>query len=80
MNPLRCAFGVWASKFMGFIIHERGIEIDPKKIEAIKKDRAPSFKQDLHKLLGKVNCLRKFMNLFGIIIPFTPILQFKGQS
>jgi hypothetical protein len=34
MNPLKCAFGVSARKFLGFIIHEKGIEIDPKKIEA----------------------------------------------
>jgi hypothetical protein len=32
MNPLKCAFGVSAVKFSGFIIHEHGIEIDPKKI------------------------------------------------
>ena len=30
MNPLKCAFGVSAGKFLGFIIHEKGIEIDPK--------------------------------------------------
>jgi hypothetical protein len=28
MNPLKCAFGVSASKFLGFIIHEHNIEID----------------------------------------------------
>ena len=33
MNPLKCAFGVSAGKFLGFIIHEAGIEIDPAKIE-----------------------------------------------
>jgi hypothetical protein len=32
MNPLKCVFGVSAGKFLGFIIHEHGIEIDPKKI------------------------------------------------
>jgi hypothetical protein len=32
MSPLKCAFGVSASKSLGFIIHENGIEIDPKKI------------------------------------------------
>jgi hypothetical protein len=32
MNPLKCAFGVSAGKFLGFIIHEYGIEIDPAKI------------------------------------------------
>jgi hypothetical protein len=31
MNPLKCAFGVSAGKFLGFIIHEHGIEVDPKK-------------------------------------------------
>src|SRR3954471_2783856 len=36
MNPLKCAFGVSAGKFLGFIIHEHGIEIDPKKVEAIE--------------------------------------------
>jgi hypothetical protein len=37
MNPLKCAFGVFAGKFLGFIIYEHGIEIDPKKIESINK-------------------------------------------
>src|ERR1043165_5790680 len=42
MNPLKCAFGVSSCKFLGFIIHEDGIEIDPKKIEAIQKVEAPT--------------------------------------
>jgi hypothetical protein len=29
MNPHKCAFGVSVGKFLGFIIHEPGIEIDP---------------------------------------------------
>jgi hypothetical protein len=36
MNLLKCAFGVSAAKFLGFIIHDKGIEIDPKQIEKIK--------------------------------------------
>ena len=42
MNPLKCAFGVSAGKFLGFIIHEKDIEIDPKRIEAMKKVQAPT--------------------------------------
>jgi hypothetical protein len=37
MNPLKCAFGMSAGKFLGFIIHEHGIETDQKKIESINK-------------------------------------------
>jgi hypothetical protein len=32
MNPLKCAFGVMLGKFLGFVVHEHGIQIDPKKI------------------------------------------------
>jgi hypothetical protein len=32
MNPLKCTFDVSAGKFLGFIIHEHGIEIDPINI------------------------------------------------
>jgi hypothetical protein len=28
MNPRKCAFGVSASKFLEFIIHEHGIEVN----------------------------------------------------
>ena len=42
MNPLKCAFGVSAGKFLGFIIHEKGIEIDPKRVEAMKGVEAPT--------------------------------------
>jgi hypothetical protein len=80
MNPLKCAFGVSAGKFLGFIIHDKGIEIDPKRIEKIKRVQAPKCK-DLQKFLGKVNYLRRFIaNLSEKIIPFTPILKLKDES
>ena len=81
MNPLKCAFGVSAEKFLGFIIHEKGIEIDPKRIDAMKRVEAPTCKRDLQKFLGKVNCLRRFIsNLSGKIDAFTPILRLKNEA
>ena len=81
MNPLKCAFGVSAGKFLGFIIHEKGIEIDPKKIEAMKKVEAPACKKDLQKFLSKVNFLRRFIsNLSRKIDAFTPILRLKNEA
>jgi hypothetical protein len=38
MNPLKCAFAMSAGKFIGFIIHEHVIEIDPTKIDIAAED------------------------------------------
>jgi hypothetical protein len=35
MNPLKCAFCVSSKRFLGFIVHEKSIAVDPKQIEAI---------------------------------------------
>ena len=35
MNPNKCAFGVSAGQFLGFMVHERGIEIGQKSMKAI---------------------------------------------
>jgi hypothetical protein len=61
MNPLKCAFGVSASKFLEFIIHEHGIEIDPTKIESINKVQLLQCKNDMQKFLGKLNYLRQII-------------------
>jgi len=37
MNPNKCAFGVSAGQFLGFMIHERGIEISQKTITVLTK-------------------------------------------
>jgi hypothetical protein len=81
MNPLKCAFGVSAGKFLGFIVHEKGVEIDPKKIESIKKVQAPTSKKELQRFLGKVNYLRRFIcNLSGKVDAFTPLLRLKSGA
>jgi hypothetical protein len=45
INPLKCVFGVSVDKFLCFIIHEHGIEIDPKWIESMKKVKTPTCKK-----------------------------------
>ena len=81
MNPLKCAFGVSAGKFLGFIVHENGVDIDPKRIESIKKVKAPTCKKDLQKFLGKINYLRRFIcNLSRKMDDFTPLLRLKSGA
>jgi hypothetical protein len=81
MNPLKCAFGVSAGKFLGFIMHEKGVEIDPKKIEPIQKVQTPTCKKELKRFLGKINYLRRFIcNLFGKVDAFAPLLRLKSGA
>ncbi|GKV34835.1 hypothetical protein SLEP1_g43177 [Rubroshorea leprosula] len=35
MNPLKCAFGVSAGNFLGYLVHERGLEVDQNKARAV---------------------------------------------
>ena len=35
LNPQKCTFGVTAKKLLGFLVSDRGIEVDPSKIKAI---------------------------------------------
>jgi hypothetical protein len=58
MNPLKCAFCVSTGRFLGFVLHEKGIEVDPKQIEAIRRIQEPTCTRDVQSLLGKVNYLQ----------------------
>jgi hypothetical protein len=62
MNTLKCAFAVTLRRFLGFIVHEHGIQIDPKKIESIGKIGESVCKKDVQKLLGKINYLHHFIS------------------
>jgi hypothetical protein len=81
MNPKKCAFGVTAGQFLGFLVHERGIEIDLKSQEAVRKMVPPTTKEELQQLIGKINFVRRFIsNLFGRIKPFTELVKIKSDD
>jgi hypothetical protein len=81
MNPLKCAFNVSAGRFLGFIVHKHGIQVDPKKVESNQKLGEPACKKDVQKLLGKVNYLRCFIsNLAGKVEAFLPLVRLKHEK
>jgi hypothetical protein len=81
MNPLKCAFGISAGKFLGFVVNEEGIQIDPKKVESINKLVEPTCKREVQKLLGKINYLRRFItNLARKVDSFLPLVKLKHKG
>ena len=42
MNSLKCAFGVSVEKFLGFLVHSRGIDVDLAKTTAIATMKPPA--------------------------------------
>jgi hypothetical protein len=81
MNPNKCAFGILAGQFLGFIVHKRGIKINRKSIDAINKVVAPADKTKLQSLIDKINLIRRFIsNLLGKIKAFSPLLKLKADQ
>ena len=47
LNPNKCAFGMTARKFLGFMVSQRGIEVNPNKIQAIMELTPPKNVKEL---------------------------------
>ena len=76
MNPLKCAFAVQSGVFLGFVVRHRGIEIEPKKITAIRNMPPPQELKELKSLQGKLAYIRRFIsNLSGRIQPFSKLMK-----
>ncbi|XP_075473861.1 uncharacterized protein LOC142504905 [Primulina tabacum] len=54
LNPAKCVFGVRSGKFLGFLVTDRGIEVNPKKIKAIIDMISPQSVRDVQKLTGRI--------------------------
>jgi hypothetical protein len=81
MTPLMCAIGVTSGRFLGFVVHEHDIQIDPKRIEFIRKIGESVYKRNVQKLLGKINYLRHFIsNLARQVESLFPLIRLKHDE
>ena len=62
LNSSKCAFGVTTGKFLGFMVSQRGIEINPDKIEAIMEIAPPKNIKEVQSLNSKVAALNRFVS------------------
>ena len=64
LNPSKCAFGVSAGKFLGFMVSQRGIEVSPDQVKAVIETPPPRSKKELQRLTGKLVALGLFIARF----------------
>ena len=76
LNPSKCVFRVTAGKFLGFMMSQRGIEVNPKKVRAILELEIPRTMKAVQSLNGKVAALNKFISkATDKCLPFFRILK-----
>ena len=61
-NPNKCAFRVTAAKFLGFMVSQRGIEVNLEKIRAIMELEPLKTIKEMQSLNGKIAVLNRFVS------------------
>ena len=61
LNPKKCVFGASSGKLFGFIVSQRGIEMDLAKVQAIRDMLTLQIEKQICSFLGKVNYIARFI-------------------
>ena len=62
LNPSKYVFRVTAGKFLGFMVSQRGIEVNPEKVWAIMELGPPRMVKKVQSLNGKITALNRFVS------------------
>jgi transposase InsO family protein len=63
----KCEFGVQETKFLGFIVSQEGIRVDPEKVAAVAHWPRPRTVKEVQGFLGFCNFYRRFIREYGRI-------------
>jgi len=61
LNPNKCTFGLTSEKLLGFIVSQRGIEVDPSKIKVIVEMKPPRTEKEIREYLGRIQYINGFV-------------------
>ena len=76
LNTEKCVFGVGASKFLGYLITNWGIEINLDQIDAVRHLNQLSNPKEVQKLTGMLAALNRFISKFADYCqPFYQLLK-----
>ncbi|GKV43113.1 hypothetical protein SLEP1_g50447 [Rubroshorea leprosula] len=82
MNPLKCAFDVSVGNFMGYLVHERGLEVGQNKARAVIEAQPPRSKKELQRFLGQLdfNCTNNQAEYEVLIIGLEVLVELKWEE
>ncbi|KAI3451427.1 hypothetical protein Pfo_008092, partial [Paulownia fortunei] len=76
LNPSKCAFGVRSGKFLGYMVTERGIEVNSEKVKAVQNMAPPNSINKVQQLTGRIAALSRFISRSAErSLPFFKILR-----
>ena len=62
LNPYKCNFGVTTRKLLGFLVSDKGIEVDPSKIKGILDMPPPKSEKEIRGFLGRLKYISRFIS------------------
>jgi hypothetical protein len=65
LNSKKWVFDVSSGKLLGYMVSSRGIDANPKKVEAIENLQPPRTRKEIQKLVGMMAALNRFISKLG---------------
>ena len=62
LNASKCSFSVGSSKFLGYMVTHRGIEVNLDQVKAINSLQLPRNPKEIQKLTGMTAALNRFIS------------------
>jgi hypothetical protein len=76
LNPNKCTFVVEVGKFLGFMLTNCGIEVNPDKCSAVLNMQSPNTIKEVQQLTGRIAALTCFLPTSARrCLPFFKILR-----
>ena len=61
LNPQKCIFGVTTGKLLGFLVSDKGIEVNLSKIKAILEMPPPKIEKEIKGFLGRLQYISQLI-------------------